>query len=286
LFFRRFPFQAEPQGLSEKYLDSKGFLCILLQSRTPLQGAVHYSLVGGYKRQSHSSQNMGKRGEVIIRADSSSSCCHPGPRGPRGFSGHRGKPGGRGAIGVTGATGATGATGVTGAKGATGATGSRGATGATGAIAPPDALSYYVINPTTPILVESEQPIIFPNPSGSPTTIGGTESTSITYNTSTGVFTVNEDGTYEITYSVLVADTPGAQSFFNIALFVEPTPTPIMGSNMNVGHGILITNTVIVNFVAGTQFFLGSDTPFGIFIGDPSILATNIVVASINIEKL
>lgn len=88
----------------------------------------------------------------------------PGPTGATGVTGPTGT-GATGATGVTGVTGATGATGVTGATGATGVTGATGATGTAGnvgqfaefvqttqgsnaSIAPGQAVSYLVDNPT------------------------------------------------------------------------------------------------------------------------------------------
>ena len=57
-----------------------------------------------------------------------------GPTGPRGATGPTGPTGMTGATGATGATGMQGPTGPTGATGATGATGMQGPTGPTGAI--------------------------------------------------------------------------------------------------------------------------------------------------------
>ena len=110
-----------------------------------------------------------------------------GPTGPTGMTGATGATGMQGPTGPTGATGATGATGMQGPTGPTGATGATGATGPSGGSFNAAAMVHDETNTVVPIN-EAIKPSITNLSNG------------ITYDPTTGEFTVPQTGQYLINW--------------------------------------------------------------------------------------
>ncbi len=110
-----------------------------------------------------------------------------GPTGPTGATGATGATGMQGPTGPTGATGATGATGMQGPTGPTGATGATGATGPSGGSFNAAAMVHDETNTVVPIN-EAIKPSITNLSNG------------ITYDPTTGEFTVPQTGQYLINW--------------------------------------------------------------------------------------
>ena len=110
-----------------------------------------------------------------------------GPTGPTGATGATGATGIQGPTGPTGATGATGATGMQGPTGPTGATGATGATGPSGGSFNAAAMVHDETNTVVPIN-EAIKPSITNLSNG------------ITYDPTTGEFTVPQTGQYLINW--------------------------------------------------------------------------------------
>ena len=113
-----------------------------------------------------------------------------GPTGCTGCTGPKGPTGPTGATGATGATGMQGPTGPTGATGATGATGMQGPTGATG----PSGGSF-----NAAAMVHDETNAVVPVNEAIKPTITNL-SNGITYDPTTGEFTVPQTGQYLINW--------------------------------------------------------------------------------------
>lgn len=113
-----------------------------------------------------------------------------GSQGETGATGTTGETGTTGATGSTGATGTTGETGATGATGETGTIGATGETGATGATGPSTLLGVQtsLINQQN-LQIANNAPIVFD-------TILNQAGTAISYNDTTGVFTLSQNGIY------------------------------------------------------------------------------------------
>ena len=110
-----------------------------------------------------------------------------GPTGPTGATGATGATGMQGPTGPTGPTGATGATGMQGPTGPTGATGATGATGPSGGSFNAAAMVHDETNTVVPIN-EAIKPSITNLSNG------------ITYDPTTGEFTVPQTGQYPINW--------------------------------------------------------------------------------------
>ncbi|MFZ5953478.1 MAG: hypothetical protein ACOYT8_00080 [Candidatus Dependentiae bacterium] len=172
-----------------------------------------------------------------------------GATGATGFTGGTGLTGFTGATGATGFTGATGATGLTGftgprgaigAQGAQGATGSinlvTGATGPTGAALNPAAYAMFYITGGTGVTIAQNASVIF---AGSQPTVP----VGMTYNNITGEITLDNPGTYEITYIVTADEI--SQLRFGVAVngapasqFTYGQPNPTL---QDYGQGLITT---------------------------------------------
>ena len=100
--------------------------------------------------------------------------------------------------GATGATGATGDAGTDGATGATGATGPTGPTGPTGEA--PELNALYATNDASQSPVSDGDSLTF-------ATTDLTEGTAISHTGGSGDFTLNDAGTYLISYSTVGTNT-------------------------------------------------------------------------------
>ncbi len=131
-----------------------------------------------------------------------------GPQGDTGATGATGETGETGAVGPTGAQGVTGAMGPTGPKGDTGEVGPTGPagiqgvagpTGPTGVAADQSIAAYYLLMTEGGISVAANAPVLFAAPSfDSP--VVGISGSAISYDSQTGLFTIQEDGNYMIFY--------------------------------------------------------------------------------------
>ena len=137
-----------------------------------------------------------------------------GMMGPQGYPGPTGPTGATGASGIQGPTGPTGATGATGASGMQGPTGPTGATGATGATGPKGgsfnaaAMVHDETNSIVPIN-EAIKPSITNLSNG------------ITYDPTTGEFTVPQTGQYLINWWFNVRSKNQNEECNPIALGIE-----------------------------------------------------------------
>ena len=158
-----------------------------------------------------------------------------GPTGPTGATGPQGLQGIQGPTGPTGPTGEAGATGDTGATGPTGPTGDTGATGPTGPIGD--------TGPTVQLrgiqaqligdglgTVDDGANVIFD------TTLND-QSLNISYNSVTGVFTINQVGNYYVTWWV-ATDGANISTIVTFAIEVDggagiPGSSPIVAGQVN-----------------------------------------------------
>lgn len=150
-------------------------------------------------------------------------CPIPGPTGATGSTGPTGPTGatGIGLTGPAGPTGATGATGsvvgITGPTGPTGATGPTGPTGPTGASAASDLMVAVNDTAQTP---EDAAAIPF----SENTFLTGT---AITHTAGSGVFSLNQTGIYEVSYSTnLINAEASLPKTVNVGLYLGETRVP------------------------------------------------------------
>ena len=160
-----------------------------------------------------------------------------GPTGPTGATGATGATGPAGATGATGPTGPTGPTGATGEAGAIGPAGATGATGATGPTGTTEAASFASFYTTAEQSVDN---------SSFPLTDSITSS-GITVDTTTGIATLPNIGTYRIDYGVYPSATTATTDY--MALFLNGTEVPgtarsLENNTMNNASAISLTNTL------------------------------------------
>ena len=167
-----------------------------------------------------------------------------GATGPQGIQGPTGPTGPTGSTGITGVTGPTGSTGPQGIQGPTGPTGPTGATGATGPTGPEGNLLGLQVTYETAgsVEVDDGDPIVFNNIL--------TNNSTITYDNTTGIFSITEEGTYYISWNLAV---DGAASSPYIQLDLE-------FSNSQV---ISISSTIVNQIASNSAFIevLSTDLP-------------------------
>ena len=168
-------------------------------------------------------------------------------RGPRGHHGHRGHRGFRGHHGHRGIAGAVGAAGAVGSAGSSGSAGSVGATGPTGVAE----LSAYaaVFTKNTAITLSPVLPVANPN-----TLIFDTVSVvhGISYNNTTGVFTVTQTGDYSITYGAAMITVPLSLAG---ALAIQVNGSTSDGSQLNTLTADQMNSiSTIIHLTAGDTF--------------------------------
>ena len=134
-----------------------------------------------------------------------------GPAGPQGDTGLQGPQGIQGIIGPTGPQGPQGLQGIQGAVGPTGATGPTGPTG-----------PQFIVQPFAHFEVNAPLPEGVPIPPATPITQWiqiNYNSSSITFNPSTGYFTIGRGGVYLVIISISVkAGTGESQSIYSFSL--------------------------------------------------------------------
>lgn len=171
--------------------------------------------------------------------------------------------------GPTGPTGATGATGVTGPTGPTGATGATGVTGATGATLALSGIQVELINGTNRLITNTAI-IVFD-------TILNNRSSDISYNSSTGLFTLTKTGNYYVSWWVT---TDGSS--------LSPTVTFALAVNgIPVSQG---SSPIVTGQVAGTALITITSTPSTVSLinvsGDTVLLADTPIQANLDIIEL
>ena len=133
-----------------------------------------------------------------------------------------------------------GVTGATGATSPTGATGATGSTGPTGADAPPNYSAFFLFgDPPQTQTVAANMPVVFFSTDLDFLPIG----TAITYDNTTGIFTINEPGYYEINTGISVKT-------------VGPSNNPISATNPVV-MGVL--RSIPFSNIPSTQIVLFSE---------------------------
>jgi hypothetical protein len=169
-----------------------------------------------------------------------------GPQGPRGLQGFAGATGATGiGGGATGATGATGLTGATGSTGVTGVTGVTGATGATGIAGIVTSYASYLVTESVATTVSANKNFIFTESLEAATEprAVGTVGSAISYDRSTGLFTINTTGTYFIEYAVYAMDISGSNSHALVSLEINGTKLqggPVYSSSPTYMQGVIL----------------------------------------------
>ena len=202
-----------------------------------------------------------------------------GPTGPTGPSGESGGPTGptgpQGIQGETGSTGSTGPTGPAGTDGTTGPTGPQGIQGDVGATGPTG--SQGIQGPTgptgaTPILSGmqlqlqiADQVTIGDNENVIFDTVISSFSSAISYDDTTGIITINDNGVYYINWWIATdGSISAAFTIFSIDVSGGPvisSNTPIQSDNMSGNALLNVTNApVTLSLVnhTGNDVFLGS----------------------------
>lgn len=179
---------------------------------------------------------------------------NPGPQGPQGVPGPQGPAGLQGPIGLTGATGATGATGPQGPIGLTGPQGEQGPIGPQG--------PQGVQGETGPQGPQGE-----PGPAGTVESYGSffTETTqtvtdssfpltstitsnNMTIDTTTGIVTLVNAGTYKIDYGVFSTDATATDT---VSIFVNGTE--VLGSERTLTNNQMTTGSIIIDVPTATS---------------------------------
>lgn len=169
-----------------------------------------------------------------------------GPTGPQGIAGATGPTGPIGLTGDVGPTGPTGATGETGAIGPTGPTGPAGEigptgpTGATGPTGPAGTVASFGSFYTT-----EEQSV---NNASFPLTTTLTAS-NMTVDTTAGVVTLANAGTYLVEYGVYAASSATASDY--VAIFQNGTEVP--GTARGLENNTMISASAIINVPTATS---------------------------------
>lgn len=150
---------------------------------------------------------QGEKGDIGIQGEI-------GPQGPAGPQGDIGPQGPQGIQGIIGPTGPQGPQGLQGIQGAIGPTGATGPTGPTG--------PQFIVQPFAHFEVNAPLPEGVPIPPATPITQWiqiNYNSSSITFNPSTGYFTIGRGGVYLVIISISVkAGTGESQSIYSFSL--------------------------------------------------------------------
>lgn len=154
-----------------------------------------------------------------------------GPQGPQGLTGPQGIQGPIGPTGPTGATGLTGPTGPTGPTGATGLTGPIGPTGPTGADGGAIASFGSFFNDAEQTLTPGSIPLTTTR------TVDG-----MTLDTTTGVVTVDNAGTYLVSYSI--TPTSGVSTTDAVSLYLNGTE--VAGTSFELNNNDTASLTTII----------------------------------------
>jgi hypothetical protein len=176
---------------------------------------------------------------------------NPGPQGPVGPQGPIGPVGPQGPIGLTGATGPQGPAGPTGATGATGATGPQGPQGIqgpqgeVGPQGPQGPAGTATAASFGSFFTTAEQSV---NNASFPltTTIA---STNMTLDTTTGLVTLSNAGTYLVEYGVYPASSATASDY--VALFLNGTE--IAGTARGLENNTMISASAIFEVPTATS---------------------------------
>lgn len=174
----------------------------------------------------------------------------PGPIGATGATGATGPIGPAGPQGLTGATGATGPIGpqgpqgLTGATGATGPQGPVGPQGPQGEVGPQGPAGTAVLASYGSFFTDSTQTVT--NDSFPLTTTSS--SNNIAIDTTTGVATLTNAGTYKIDYGVYPTDS-GASDYVSIYL----NGTEVSGSERALENNSMTNGSIIVNVPTATS---------------------------------
>lgn len=184
-----------------------------------------------------------------------------GPQGPIGLTGATGPVGPQGPIGLTGPAGPQGEIGPQGPAGATGATGPAGATGPQGPQGPQGEVGPQgPIGPTGPQGPAGPAGTIASYGSFYTTTEQTVDNTSfpltdtitasnITLDTTTGVVTLENAGTYKIDYGVYPASSATASDY--VALFLNGTE--IAGTARGLENNTMINASAIIEVPTATS---------------------------------
>lgn len=159
-----------------------------------------------------------------------------GATGPQGIQGIQGVAGPTGATGATGPTGPTGAQGVQGVQGMQGVQGIDGPTGPTGADGITNAASF------GSFYTEEEQTV---NNSTLPLTDAIT-SRAITIDTSTGIVTLENIGTYEVSFGAYVASSATAGDSLSLYL----NSSEVVGTSRGLENNSMINSSAIIETTA------------------------------------
>jgi hypothetical protein len=116
--------------------------------------------------------------------------------------------------------------------------------------------------------------------------------TAISYNSTTGEFTINEDGVYEVNYgtsssSVVALTTPLIALEVNNVI-VDGTQLPLGSLDLGLlgSVGVMSSAAAILNLTTGEVLTLVNESGFTLGLNLPSPLAPNGIVAYITIQKL
>lgn len=172
-----------------------------------------------------------------------------GPRGPRGIAGATG-PIGIGITGPTGHIGSRGLTGFTGPTGPTGLTGPTGVTGPTGSV-----INSYIYNQyltyNSGVTVASDTPIPIPNVRS----LGS----SISFDSTTNIFTINEVGTYLFIWHVLAVPTSSTDTGVLISLSSPDGAIDyaLSGNSIATSSSTVTNSNALISGSAVVSFFPG-----------------------------
>jgi hypothetical protein len=187
-----------------------------------------------------------------------------GPTGPEGPIGPTGPTGPEGPIGPTGPTGPEGPI------GPTGPTGPEGPIGPTGPTGPPAAIGGLQIQAVelSGESVDDGDPVLFD------TTVTDIPA-GITY--SAGVFTIEEEGIYYISWYVNV-DGAGAATEISFALVADPGPT-VTASTIDPVVTAQLSSSALLNVTTTpTEFSIVNTTGETVFFGISEIQANLVII--------
>ena len=199
-----------------------------------------------------------------------------GPQGPQGIPGPVGP---QGPQGIPGPTGATGATGPQGPQGEVGPQGPQGLTGATGPqgpqgeVGPQGPAGTAVLASYGSFFTDTTQTVT--NSSFPLTTTSS--SNNITLDTTTGIATLANAGTYKVDYGVFAIDASGTDT---VSIFLNGTE--VAGTQRTIENNTMTTGTSIIDVpTANSTLNIQINSTEALTFTDPSGIEGYLVITQI-----
>ena len=216
-----------------------------------------------------------------------------GPQGPQGIQGIQGVAGATGATGPQGPQGIQGETGPTGATGPQGLQGIRGEVGPTGATGPTGSTGpQFIVQPFAHFEINAPIPEGLPIPPATPITQWiqiNYNSSSITFDPSTGYFTIGRGGVYLVIINISVkAGTGESQSIYSFSLGPSlnnpfTSSFDLAGLTTSPTSGGVLSGSIALQLPTNGQFRILNTTDSTIYVinGSTPGSAANITIVRI-----